>query len=955
MRPLRSLSIPAPELPESSHFDERDRRAWSAFYAYYRLAAALGVRPDPVKAVPESDKDYLQQTVLTARHVVAFAELEGRPVGRSGADIEAALRRMHAFWATKPGRHDHRRSGEAHMLMSRRAIAMASDLGSEALEASFDYFKRRWTAKPAQLIYDSTGTIRAFAEAGVGKVSVRAVLKDLERFTADSESSPEEWIDLGLAWTALGDNEAATRCCHRAVGRTLSLSSEKDLQLGTWTKLLDPLLEGPDGQGLTEALVEALIELDRVSFGGSPDHAAQILLTRLARSDPQRAWEAGRRFLDARLLEADDIIVALLTAAAAQPSTHWWIAICELLAVFGVDVPTKALRLAVTADPAQAVDWLVELTERVAIEGRPTHRRSWRKAIKEVAARQGIASVAITDSELEISDEAPLREASRSSDDDESKRPPTIEEALGKLERREASDYSGLESARVLLRRLDELNEAQRARLAVCVVGTDEEAGFRTALAQRAAQANKLDAAWEDGIAAIRTSRSGDWSRGWAGGPILTLIPELQRIDRDLLRPVVYERFAELANTVDYFLSSVGSQLDEYVEALDLPKEETACAALEVAAAVLREVAPLPNGSHRAAPDPRSPTQAEFEAAIEDVVGWLLCSPYILAWQAAQRTLLVLLEHGAGHQILSKILADRGTDTLVLLRACAVTETAARGGRDLRGLTDGLEALISSKSLGARLAASACLKGLGCKPPEWPVEKELPPSLRLELPPHAGRRQIVTGMRSKVRLFREEIEALATAADVDEDALYQHVVNRSEQIGGASVDDHELSRNGGIFGFGFLKPSAAAIRQAIDEAAALLADARMIRPADALAEANLWPLYDTALLETRPKRRPAEIITSSVWTSDRVWTSTSGRPRTSPQALSSGWPGTWMAGPSSGSGRSYRFSIVSVTTSGGCREWSSTITSCAVSSASGQSGRGPSTVTAPLLPPHRRV
>lgn len=849
--------IREPALPESSHFDNRAGHAWLAFYGYYQLAASLGVCLDPVKAVPKSEKDYLEQTVLAARHVVAFAELEGRAVGRCAADIEAALRRMHAFWATKT--RSHGRPGEARMLMSRRAIAMAADLGPDAVEKVFDYFKRRWIAKPAELFYDSTEIIRAFAQAGVGKMSVRAVMKDLETDTADAESSPEEWVDLGLAWTGLGDSEAATRCCHLAVGRTLSLSSEKDLQLGTWTKLLGPLIEGPDGQVLTGAFVEALIELDRVSFGGSPDHAAGILVTRLARSDPQRAWEAGQRFLDARLLEADDVLVALLTAAAGQPSAHWWVAICELLAVFGVDVPTKALRSSVATDPAQAAQWLSSLAERVAVEGRPTQRRSWREVVNELAVQHGIGSVAIADSELEISEEAPSGEASRSSDDDGSKRPPTVEEALGKLERRDESDYLGLEPARVLLRRFDELDEGQRARLRACVTGTDEEASIRTALAQQASQADKLDAAWEEGIAAIRASRSGDWSHDWASGPILKLIPELQRIDSDLLRPVVYERFAELANSVGYFLSSVGSRLDDYVEALELPKDETARAALEVAAAVLREVAPLPDGSLRAATESRSPTQAEFESAIEDVVAWLLRSPYILAWQAAQRALLALLEHGAGHRVLAEVVTDGRADTLVLLRACAVIETAARCGRDLGGLAAGLEASMSSESLGVRLAVSACLKALGCNPPQWPAEKELPPGLRLELPPHPERHQIASGMRAKTRLFRVEVEALAAKADVDEDALYLNVVNRSEQIGGAHVDDYELSRGGGIFGFGFLKPSAAAVRQALDEAAAILVDAGKVRPADALFETGLWPLYDTALLKTRPKRKPAQV------------------------------------------------------------------------------------------------
>lgn len=410
-------------LPDDRHFDRRDRHDWEGFYVYWRLAAAVGVLVDPVEAVPDSEKDFRRQTVLAARHLVAFAQLDGRGQA-TAAEIEAALSRLHAYWASSTQRDDFRRPTEVRGVITRRAIAMAGELGEQATTRLFGYFTRRWTENSATRSADSAEVINAFAAAGVGEISIREALLALEGLTEESESPPDEWVELGLAWARLGDEQSAARCADRAVGRTLSLSSEKDLQLATWVKLIDPLLHGPGGERACEEFVGALIELERVSYGGSPDYAARILVERVAKHDPGRAWRAGRRLMEAGLVHADDVLVAVSAASAHCPSTLWWIAMCELVAVYGVDVPRKPLRRAVAADVGLAQEWLPQLVERVAIEGRPTYRRSWRAEINEIAHSHRIDEVNIEPGELEISEEAPVRQRhAESSAGGESRKP----------------------------------------------------------------------------------------------------------------------------------------------------------------------------------------------------------------------------------------------------------------------------------------------------------------------------------------------------------------------------------------------------------------------------------------------------------------------------------------------------------------------------------------------------
>jgi hypothetical protein len=857
--------LPVPALPERDYTRlSEEEPSWNMFYRYWRLTVRFGSPPDPVQAVPIPEKDYLEQVVLAGRHVVAFAVLEGRyQVGQSvaGVEIVAALQRMHAFWSTKAGHDEYRRPGPARALVGKRAIALARQLGPDAVREVFAYFRGRWNEQPVHLWQDGTDLIGRFMEAGIGQVSIRAALADLETFHGQAESAADDWISVGEAWVRAGDLNAAARCCKRAVRSTLALTSEKDLQLGTWTRLLVPLMDGPEGERLASEFASALTALSQQRSGGSPDHAVRILIELTVSSHPLRAWDLAKGFLESNVLNPAEVIEAFLTATATKPGVQWWVTVSELLVAIGVEAPFVALQTAARSDPAAARRWLPLLLERVAVEGRPSSRSGWRSAVRDAAFEVG-AELAINDSDLQVGDETPARRSVPESES-ESEPEPSVESLLQMLEARNPHDYFGTEPGRKLIRRLDELDDVQLGALESCLAGTDDESQLRVALAARATTAGDIDQAYEQGARAIAVSRAGDWSRNWAGGPMLKLIPRLRAIDRERTIDATFSRFAELATSVEYFLGQVGSELADYADVFDFPQENTAREVLAVVAALLRDVAQFPDPSSFSVHDVYDPAaSSEVALAFEHLVGWFLASPYTIAWQAAQRALMTLVGDGAGLAILEVALDGAEEE---VLRVCALIEKTAADGEQFNTLVPALDQLTMSESLPERAAAVRCLKMLGRPLPAiatQPAGAVLPAALRLELPPRGQPRSIVSGIAEMAGLFRSEVERLADVADIDADALFEYVLARAERLAGAKdAGDDRMSREGGILGWGFIKPSAQVVRRAFGQIAAELVDAGRVAPLTALSAARLLPLYDTVLLGVRPVRRPGNVAT----------------------------------------------------------------------------------------------
>jgi hypothetical protein len=332
----------------------------------------------------------------------------------------------------------------------------------------------------------------------------------------------------------------------------------------------------------------------------------------------------------------------------------------------------------------------------------------------------------------------------------------------------------------------------------------------------------------------------------------------LLELDRPQALRAVLERFAELAGEVDYFLGSVGQSLDDYVQALELPEAELARDALEVTRALLRDIAPLQDPDaprvrqtpQRVASDPHG----AFEAMIVRLLGF----EQTLAWQAAQRALLKFLQLGGPS---AAVHAGLSCAPETALRTCAVVQAAADRLEKDDAVVRRLEELSQAPRLDLRVAAVACLDSLGRPVPSGGQPQELPAALRLELPPRHGDHQVVGALEESLGFWRPQVEALARLADIDEDALHDHVLLHARTRLEGLEDIDRLPEADSFLGWGYVKPSARAIRVALAEAAADLFDARRVGLAGALRAVELDPPIDRVLLERRPGRRPPAVAT----------------------------------------------------------------------------------------------
>jgi hypothetical protein len=749
------------------------------------------------------------------------------------------------------------RPGGAVALASRGAVALAAAMGVNQLRELLGYYTGRWTSQPKALRFDGAELIGCLARHGAGRLSLRRALEGLEAALDQTGAAPSDWVTLGPAWLELGDRDAASRCLRRAVRLTLSPSSDKDLQLATWIRLMAPLLQGPDGPELSDRVSGALESLDRRGSGGSPDYAARALLEILAPRDPDEAWRLAGPLLDAHVLRVDEVIEVLITACSDRPTGAWWTVAGELLPALGVGPPHQTLAAAARADPDLAGAWLPVLAERVAVEGRPSERRAWRRGLLEAGRSAGLstAQVDIPPAELEITDEAPESHGGGAPDREPSE-PKPIASLLADAERADAPEERE-DAVRKLSRRLDELDRDQLARLLAAGRGTESEARLCARLAAAAA-AGDPDEAWALGMAALRLSSSGDWSRRWAGGPMLDLIPVLFKLDRPQARQAVLARFAELAGEVDHFLGTVGESLRDYVHALELPEVELAREALGVAGALLRDIAPLPDPGAPRASRTTQRAPGDPQGALEALVVRLLGFEQTLAWQAAQRALLEFARLGVASVPLHAGLSGAPEPAL---RSCAVVQAAAGWLREDEALARPLEELTRAARLDLRLGAVACLDALGRSVPSLGPPRELPAALRLELPPRHVDRRVVDGLEESLGFWRPQLEALSDLAGVDEDALHDHVLLRARAQLDGLEDIDRLPDADSILGWGYVKPSARAIRVALAEAGAELLDARRVGAGGALRAVELHPPVDPGMLVHRPTRRPRAVAT----------------------------------------------------------------------------------------------
>ena len=853
-------NLPAVTLPGTGTQEDDD--SWWWLLRRLRVEATLAGSRDPAVVFPDSDKDFERSRIVVARHTVGLANLWGRQRrGESvtAGEVVAAVRRLLALWdgASPRGLQDLWSASGGRRVFLEAAISFARDIGPQALCSLWDWWMDRWSST------DHSGEgglalVEAFESAGIGPVSLRSRLHTYQA-TLEDQHDGGEWIALSRIWVRLGEREEACAALDRSVSSTFVVGFRKDYQLSTWITLLRPLLHGPHGLQLARWLAERVTELHERAECGASDHAAKTLVRILGETRPAEVLPLARSLHLAGVLDVDDVVEAVLDATAGGASAGWWVVLGEIHVALGAG-PAKLDTAAAAVDREELRRWLTEVAERVAVEGRPTERRSWRRAMLDIAAAHSIEAkeINLTDSEMTVDEEAPPQRGQEENVSEDTT-PDPVEHLLGKLE--SGDDQYGV--FRSAVERLGELESDQRARLLVIAADNKDAPALYAALAREAEDAGDVDEAWAWGEKAIANSNGHDWRRDWAGGPALQAIRILQRIDGTRARRIVFERFAALASEDDFLLGSIADDLDRVID-IFAPFDEMAVAEEVLDYVVVLSGAPPPAGAGTYEPslaeDRADPGEAT-DAMCAEVVAWLLNSTHLLAWESAQRAALAMLKAGAAKAVLPTLLHE--DIDIPPERVLAVLDIALSDGLlDTEAVVPWLKRVAADPRLDVRTAAGQLLRRVGVTPPSPPPPRDVPAALRLSI---SKPREVMHGaaavgagdLDEMLGYDADELDRLADAAQVDRAALSEYVRAKARRIASPLPADKDLAKHENVLGWGFVRPSAVAVAAGLAEVAAELVDSGRLQASTALTAISAWPVYDTELLRRRPERRPA--------------------------------------------------------------------------------------------------
>lgn len=864
-------SLPAPSVPKSEPMD-KSGSGWGYLYRYYRLRAMVGYRDDPVAAIPLTGRGR-EDDVFVARHAIHQAQLDGRAAAGeeiSAAELLRAVKGLHNYFAGLVRNNSFRGYGVRGIRrrLAHSAIGIAEGLKMPAIRDLWAYWQGRWRADESEFLRDGLDLLGAFARAGVGEVTIRAELRTLEEAMAGhGDLEAGEWVSLGRAWQQAGESGRARDCLRRAVAMSNGVGFRKDHQLTEWLRLLRPLLTGPNAEPAGHWLSTAIVALhDRVE-ASAPWEAARLLIKTLAEADPVLALACAQPLLEAKVLDLDEVLGKLLEGTAARATQLWWALLSEVLVGVGAKAPHDSIAVAAATadDRAKGLARLREVAERISIEGRPSERIGWREELRKAAEQLGFEAeeLGLGKGDFEPGDETPPADRSYpSSTEDEDEREAaaaTPTELLDALER----SPGGYSTANAAIARVDEFDPEQLGRVEEILRGGEREARFATALAERAQRDGDVDEAWARAEHCLAVADGRDWQRHWAGGPVLDAIRILASIDVERARVLAFERFGAVASTDRFLLNEVARSFKKYDDAFGSLDEGVAaeCAWEYVASLLSRDATEPPPELERPFPAPVQAAKGALDEALGAIVTELFSSPYSLARDCGQRTLMAMAgDRRAFKELSLSLLSTDSIDPAQVLAVIAsLVPEALNPDAEMRARLCGL---ALDCRLDLRLAAREILERVGEEPPSSGLNA-LPPAYELTLQTPVDRmpeEELGIGegdLEEMIRLFRHELGRLAEVVGLDVEILHERVAVLAlrDELG---QGDDQLGGHG-PFGWGFIRPSVWRVRRALAEICTELFEAGRIDPVRALYATGLAPVYDVGLLRGRPQRRPSAV------------------------------------------------------------------------------------------------
>ena len=902
--------IGQPDLQTDLVSIEDDLEPFDRRFRINRLLYALGGRYSPSEMVPDTGDPRNHNMVLFERDICTVAHIWAKAWIGQTMD-EATVKFESLPLLTRYSRSGLEMGGGAdRFVVSARGNAFFSLLieavgqhGSSALDGLWSGFRQEWEDPRSTSRWSTEkkrNVILAFSRSGFQGSWVSEKLGELEEATAtqgDASERLRECIDHAKAWIEIGEREQARSFLRQALERSYGIGYRKDYQLDDYIGWLERInaLEPEQASNRISDFARAIESLDENIESRAVHSAAGELLRTTHHWSPVNATQLLSWFLERGLITYASGFGTLLHAILGGPNPPTKavaLVLSEGLLPFSSDARPELIssiiqRMDESNGRVRALEEARILVSKVRLWASPSQRPRWLQGLVAGLEQLGLSAddVGLEPSELV----EPDQDGNVSSDS---------------LKLNDASDELSRQEVEHRIRSVVDFcelvqNEHDRSYFNWEPVATDfikkiTQQGdllmlaetFRNRrdssniLACAAVRLNELgfsDEAWKLGEQALAESKEYGWN-WFFGNSRISALKSLSTIDRARAAPKVFQYLIRDLDTNFEIIHSVCSSLDEILELIcsATPVKDIWPEIAEHTSVLLRnELAGTPPMIFADA----KPVDTSSNSIVE-LAATHLCHTCFAVAQAAQRSLGKLLLQGmpGATEVLMDCF-DRSEShqeaALAVLDAVVLTNPSS-----VSGFRAQIEELVNSPNWSVRSMAESILSTCGWVVPTFNRGLQpLPPIYHLELPPRALEvplDQIRKSPRAPVpdsndpRItvvpFNDQIEAIASIADVPEDKLYARVVEIMRELAAPETWSAEVQAmfDASLRSAGLHLPRARfrfrVAQRAMFHAVAELQDAGSISQRNVRALERHLRTYDPRMVLLEPSHRPANIV-----------------------------------------------------------------------------------------------
>ncbi|MEK6686092.1 MAG: ATP-binding protein [Pseudomonadota bacterium] len=369
-----------------------------------RLLATLGIKIDPIAAVPDARKPQERGNVLFERHLVIIASLWGlakRKERLSGTEIvrrlHSALRLFHRNWNETndwTGWYEFQGAANDYLDLMIRTVAAHGD---EALIALSDEFEKLWTSESSQQYWPSDRRHKiasALYQQGDRRSRFVQRLESLQQGIGVWDEVHERVDYLGRlaqSWCEIGETDRARALIPRMLEGSFGIYHHKDRQLQQWVDVLAKVGAVAPSQIKKDLshFAAAVLILEKTGRGRGTQDAATELLALAVNINPARGWRLCEWLWENGGIQFDTGVAGLLLGAlrTEQPPIELILNLARHLYIPFVPHLYEPLVKQLAAgcihySPSDMAHRLLdELNQTLQVKAWPNERPSWWRAL----------------------------------------------------------------------------------------------------------------------------------------------------------------------------------------------------------------------------------------------------------------------------------------------------------------------------------------------------------------------------------------------------------------------------------------------------------------------------------------------------------------------------------------------------------------------------------------------